>query len=139
VRRAQAHASSSSLLAYLVPSRWLDPEPYQDPDDSTWTRRDAAPHVEPHDAISQQPDAQGDEKKKKKEEEEKRPAKKRSSWHLNKKIRKVAKLEIGDALEMRGRMIVAMTAFMILACAACWVGLKWCFTSMSHALSASQA
>ncbi|EUC36815.1 hypothetical protein COCCADRAFT_2127 [Bipolaris zeicola 26-R-13] len=140
-RRTHAHASTSSssssslsLLAYLVPSRWLDPEPYQDPDDSTWGRRDTAHHVEPHDAISPKPDAQsafmrpgGKNKKKKKK-----------SWHLNKKIRKVAKLEIGDALEMRGRMIAAMAVFVILAGVVCWMGLRWCFASLSHALSVSQ-
>ncbi|EMD62061.1 hypothetical protein COCSADRAFT_227627 [Bipolaris sorokiniana ND90Pr] len=129
-RRTHAHASTSSLLAYLVPSRWLDPEPYQDPDDSTWGRRDTAPHVEPHNAISPKPDAQS---------RFVRPGgKKKKSWHLNKKIRKVAKLEIGDALEMRGRMIAAMAAFVVLAGVACWMGLRWCFASLSHAMSASQ-
>ncbi|KAJ5022758.1 hypothetical protein J3E72DRAFT_16918 [Bipolaris maydis] len=140
VRRTHAHAptSSSSLLAYLVPSRWLDPEPYQDPDDSTWGRRRhtaAAQHVEPHSAISpkQQDDAvqsrfvtpNGNKKRRHK------------SWHLHKKIRKVARLEIGDALEMRGRMIAAMATLVVLAGVAGWMALKWCFASLSRAMSAA--
>ncbi|KAL1793359.1 hypothetical protein ACET3X_008341 [Alternaria dauci] len=51
VRRTEAHSPSFSLFAYFAPSSWLDPEPYQDPDDSTWGRRGTIGHVEPHDAI----------------------------------------------------------------------------------------
>ena len=107
-RRTEAHSLSFSLLAYLAPSSWLDPEPYQDPDDSKWGRRGTTGHVEPHDAIGPRSDEQDDEKPKKR--------KKRKSWHLHRKIRKVAKLEIGDALEMRGRMIVVMLVVYIYYC-----------------------
>ncbi|RYN40626.1 hypothetical protein AA0112_g2863 [Alternaria arborescens] len=116
-RRTEAHSLSFSLLAYLAPSSWLDPEPYQDPDDSKWGRRGTTGHVEPHDAIGPRSDEQDDEKPKKR--------KKRKSWHLHRKIRKVAKLEIGDALEMRGRMIVVMFVVLGLACAILWMGVRW--------------
>ncbi|EUC41948.1 hypothetical protein COCMIDRAFT_104786 [Bipolaris oryzae ATCC 44560] len=156
-RRTHAHASSSSssssstsypysssassLLAYLVPSRWLHPEPYQDPDDSTWGRRDTALHVEPHDAISpKQQDAQAGFVRMgtKKNQKNNNNNNKKTSWHLHKKICKVAKMEIGDALEMRGRMIAAMAAFALVAGVAGWMGLRWCFVSLSHAWSAAQ-
>ncbi|KAG9196334.1 hypothetical protein G6011_01455 [Alternaria panax] len=116
-RRTEAHSPGFSPLAYLAPSSWLDPEPYQDPDDSTWDRRGTIGHVEPHNAIGSRPDGQVEEKPKKR--------KKKKSWHLNRKIRKMAKLEIGDALEMRGRMIVVMLVVLGLACATLWMGAKW--------------
>ncbi|EOA80840.1 hypothetical protein ACJQWK_09854 [Exserohilum turcicum] len=125
-RRTAARAPSFPLLTYLFPSTWLDPEPYQHPHDSTWDRRDSSRHVEPHDAISPGSASQtgGTQLRKK-----------RTSWHLHKKIRKVARLEIGDAWEMRGRVIVAMAAIMLLTCAVLCMALKWCFLSVSHALS----
>jgi hypothetical protein len=117
-----------SLLTYLAPSSWLDPEPYQDPDDSTWGRRGTTGHFEPHDAIGPRPDEQGEEKPNKR----KKKKKKRKSWHLNRKIRKIAKLEIGDALEMRGRMIVVMFIVLGLACGMLWMGAKWVIVSASQ-------
>jgi hypothetical protein len=123
-RRTEAHSPGFSLLAYLAPSSWLDPEPYQDPDDSTWCRRGTFGHVEPHDAIGPRPDKQ-DEKKPNKR-------KKRKSWHLNRKIRKMAKLEIGDALEMRERMILVMLVVLALACGMLWMGAKWMVVSASQ-------
>ncbi|KNG49114.1 fe-containing alcohol protein [Stemphylium lycopersici] len=129
-RRTEAHSSGTSILTYLVPLSWLDPEPYQDPDDSTWGRRGTVGHVEPHDAIGPRPDEQSDEKKSKK--------KKKRSWHLNKKIRKVAKLEVGDALEMRERVMLGMAIVMAIGCAALWMGFKWLYVYMSQALSGMQ-
>ncbi|USP79895.1 uncharacterized protein yc1106_07169 [Curvularia clavata] len=122
VRRTQTNApATSSLLTYLVPSRWFDPEPYQDPLDATWGHRNAsAPHAEPHDAISPRP---GEHEK-------------RGSWHLHKKIRKVAKLEVGDALEMRGRVMVGMMAALVMVAVAACLGLTWCFGVVAQALRA---
>ena len=122
VRRTQTNApNGSSLLTYLVPSRWLDPEPYQDPLDTTWGRRNAAaPHAEPHDAISPRPGQH----------------EKRASWHLHKKIRKVARLEVGDALEMRARVMVGMMAGLVLVCVVGCLGLRWCFGIVAQALRA---
>lgn len=128
-RRTEAQPSSAfSLLAYLSPSNWLDPEPYQDPGDSTWGRGGTIGHVEPHDAIGPRQDGHGEDK-----------TKKRTSWHLHKKIRQVAKLEIGDALEMRGRVIVVMITIMGLGCIGLWMLLKWFVVSMSNMLFGAKA
>ena len=94
----------------------MDPEPYQDPQVTTWDRRGAAAgqHVEPHEAIAPKnkngsgasdppppPPLQGQKKRKQR------------SWHLHRKIRKVARLEISDALEMRDRVMAVMVAFAV--------------------------
>lgn len=52
---------------------------------------------------------------------------KKRSWHLNKKIRKMAKLEISDALEMRGRVIAVMLVMMAIGSMLLWMGVKWLF------------
>lgn len=62
--------------------------------------------------------------------------KKRDSWHLHKKIRKVAKLEVGDALEMRERVMLAMMVGLGLLCVAGGLGLRWCFGVVARALQA---
>lgn len=54
---------------------WSAPEPYQVAQDTTW---DVAPSSDP--AID-------------------------SSWHIHGKVRKLAKKEIGDALEIRGQVL----------------------------------
>jgi hypothetical protein len=51
----------------------------------------------------------------------------------------MAKLEIGDALEMRGRMIVVMLVVLGLACGMLWMGVKWAFVSMSGMMYAAKA
>tara|TARA_R110002003_G_scaffold13_1_gene836 strand:- start:3290 stop:3682 length:393 start_codon:yes stop_codon:yes gene_type:complete len=113
--RTYAH-SSASFLTYLYPSRWLDPEPYQDPDDSRWCREGSSGHVGPCDSISPKSDGPKEGKHQKKR-----------SWHLNKKIRKMAKLEISDALEMRGRVIAVMLVMMAIGSMLLWMGVKWLF------------
>jgi len=59
--------------------------------------------------------------------------KRKQSWHLNKKIRKMARLEVGDALEMRGRFILGMFVMMGLASVGLWVGVKWVVKAFWHA------
>jgi hypothetical protein len=111
--RTYSH-SGTSFLAYLYPSSWLDPEPYQDPDNSTWGRQGATTHVEPSDAISPKqsvPPAEGGKSSMK-------------SWHLNKKIRKMAKLEVSDAFELRGRVIVVMLVMIGLVSVVLFMGMK---------------
>jgi hypothetical protein len=56
--------------------------------------------------------------------------KKTRSWHLTHKIRKVAKLEIGDAFEMRGRIIAVMLAMMVLGAVVMWMVIKWLFIAL---------
>lgn len=48
-----------------------------------------------------------------------------SSWHLHKKIRKVAKLEISDAFEMRGRVIVVMLSAVVMVVGMLIVSVRW--------------
>jgi hypothetical protein len=81
--------------------------------------------VAPHDAIGPKDDRQGTDAKQKQ---------KSGSWHLNRKIRKMARLEISDAFEMRGRIIVGMIVFMVLSSVALWMGARWAFVSLSNAL-----
>jgi len=103
-RRTTSHPPTPSLLSYFTPSVWLDPEPYQDPRDSTWGR-DVPSHAQPPNPG--------------------RGHKKRKSWFLRKKIRKIAQLEIGDALEMRGRVAVVIAAIVLVLCAGVVMGCKW--------------
>jgi hypothetical protein len=119
VHRTYSH-SSTSFLTYLYPSSWLDLEPYQDPDDSRWCRRGQGAHVEPSDAISP-----------KQSEPNESGSQKRRSWHLNKKIRKVAKLEISDAFELRGKFIVGMLAMMAFGSVGLWMVTKWLLVSFA--------
>ncbi|KAJ4370667.1 hypothetical protein N0V83_005188 [Neocucurbitaria cava] len=126
-RRTNSH-SSRSLLSYFYPSTWLDPEPYQDPDDSTWSYRGSAGHVEPNEAIGPKNDKNSVDGKKKKR-----------SWHLNKKIGKVARLEISDALEMRGTVLAAICAVLVLCSIALWMGGRWLVTSLSPSLASTNS
>jgi hypothetical protein len=123
-QRTYAH-SSSSFLTYLYPSRWLDPEPYQDPSDSSWGRRGATTHVEPNDAIGPKDGEQAESRRKRE----------KKSWHLNKKIRQVAKLEVSDAFEMRGRVIAGMVVMMALASVVLWMSVKWMLVALASSLS----
>jgi hypothetical protein len=104
---------------------WLDPEPYQDPDDSRWCRGGKDSHVEPHGALGPK-DVELDDKK---------TTRKRESWHLNKKIRKIARLEIGDAFDMRGRVIVGMVVALVMGLAMLLVAVKWVLLLLAGKLS----
>jgi hypothetical protein len=126
-KRTYAH-SSTSFVTYLYPSSWLDPEPYQDPDDSSWGRRGVTTHVEPNEAISPKGAGQAETKTKKQ----------KKSWHLNKKIRKVAKLEVSDAFEMRGRVIAGMLVMMALGSIALWMGVKWMVVALANSFTSKQ-
>lgn len=81
----------------------------------TWDRKGATSHVKPDNATG--PATVNTENKKKKK-----------SWHLNKKIRKVTKMEVSDAFEMRGRIIVGMMVVMCFSCVGIWCGMKWLLT-----------
>lgn len=86
----------------------MDPEPYQEPDPSESVASEArwkSHHAhDDGDGSDLSPKA----KKPKVIEKKQQHQKKRKSWHLRRKIAKVSKLEIDDAFEMRGRVIVAM-------------------------------
>jgi hypothetical protein len=82
-------------------------------------------HVEPNDAISPK-DGERAETKRKRE---------KKAWHLNKKIRQVAKLEVSDAFEMRGRFITGMVVMMVLASIAIWISMRWMLVALASSLS----
>ncbi|KAF2630848.1 hypothetical protein BU25DRAFT_334793 [Macroventuria anomochaeta] len=128
-RRTAAHTPPSSYLTYLFPSSWLDPEPYQDHNDSTWGRRGATGHVEPNDAIAPK-DGQLDGTREEKQGKDTKEGKRKESWHLNKKIRKIARLEVGDAFESQGKVIVVMVTMMVFTVIGFWVGMRWIWRSI---------
>lgn len=68
----------------------LDPEPYQDPSDSTWK----------HDRNAPARSLSGNDSGFK-------------GYYTRKKHRALAKMEFGDAFEMRGRVMIALIAWMI--------------------------
>ncbi|KAH6258765.1 hypothetical protein HBI40_062480 [Parastagonospora nodorum] len=121
--RTYAH-SNTSLLTYLYPSSWWDAEPYQDPDDSRWGMRGTASHVGPDDAISPSQGGQSEGGKKKKK-----------TWHLNKKIRKVVKLEVSDAFEMSGKVMLGMCVMLVVGSIVFWMAAKWMLATMTGMLS----
>lgn len=115
-RRHALHQHSSTrqyLLSYFSPTAWLNPEPYQDPSSSSWKTTNTSTHVEPHSALN--PEKLQKEAK----------AEKNRSWHLNKKIRRMTKLEVHDAFEMRGRVIVGMVVTMVVWTFLLFWGLRW--------------
>jgi hypothetical protein len=79
-------------------------------------------HVEPHDSIGPNQGGRTEREKKKK------------SWHLNKKIRKVARLEVKDAFGMQGQVIVGMGAVMVVVSMVLWMGVKWVLASLGSLL-----
>ncbi|KAF2876329.1 hypothetical protein BDV95DRAFT_625608 [Massariosphaeria phaeospora] len=120
-QQRQTTPARNSLLAYLTPSTWYrhfqDPEPYQDPSSTAWSSSTStSSHHEPHAAISPRaPDLQTQSQSRNK----------RTSWHLHKKIRKVARLEISDAFEMRRRVIVVMVGVLVVCGVGVWLGVRW--------------
>lgn len=61
---------------------------------------------------------------------EKKKKRGKQSWHLNKKIRKVARLEVSDAFDGQGKVIVVMAALMIFLVVGFWVGMRWIWRSV---------
>ncbi|KAF2474575.1 uncharacterized protein BDR25DRAFT_311042 [Lindgomyces ingoldianus] len=105
--------SLPTYLSHFSPSAWIDPEPYQDLSSSAWDARDST-HIEPHSVLTNaSPSIQL------------QTTNKRRSWHLNKKIRKVAKLEISDAFELRGRVILILVSAIVLVAVGLLLGLRW--------------
>lgn len=105
-RLSQHYLAPASWFSSISIWSWIDPEPYQDPQDSTWNQgRD---DVEHHDvpAGGGVPEAL-------------RPDD--HQWHTNKKHRKMAKMEVGDAFEMRDAVLAMMAVCAII----CLASLIW--------------
>jgi len=90
--------------------------------------RGGATHVGPDDAISPTQGGQNEGGTKKKK-------KKKKSWHLNKKISKVVRLEVSDAFEMSGKIMLGMCAFMVVGSVVFWMAAKWMLGTMTSMLS----
>ncbi|KAF1998079.1 hypothetical protein P154DRAFT_267932 [Amniculicola lignicola CBS 123094] len=105
--------ATPSLLSYFSPSSWIDPEPYQSPSSTTWDRRNSTSHVEPNAAINHGTQTR-----------------KRKSWHLHRKIRKVARVEIGDAFEMQWSLVIVLLAAGVVLGVGGFVGLRWMWMRM---------
>jgi hypothetical protein len=96
-RVSQHTASSESLWSKLSLWNWLDPEPYQNPD-STWRHSKPASDAQDPGFDTASPG--------------------RPQWFTRKKHRKMAKMHLGDALEMRATVmwsLIGVVAVGILA------------------------
>jgi hypothetical protein len=82
-------------------------------------------HVKPDDVIGPKNGVQAESRRKRE----------KKSWHLNKKIRQVAKLEVSDAFEMRGRFIAGMAVVMVLASVVFWMSARWMLVALASSLS----
>lgn len=72
---------ASSWRTYFSPRQWLDPQPYQNPANSTWEAHGSDGDDEPD---------------------------RGKQWVVGKKHRNVARLEFSEAFEMRGKIMVAL-------------------------------
>ena len=51
----------------------------------------------------------------------------------------MAKLEVSDAFEMRGRIMVLLAVVTVLVSTILWMGLKWLLVSLSDAVFVTKA
>ncbi|KAF2141778.1 uncharacterized protein K452DRAFT_228198 [Aplosporella prunicola CBS 121167] len=86
-------------LSQWSPWKWLDPEPYQDPNDSTWQNANASstatgdggiPGVDGQAMAQKYKPGQG------------------QGWHRRKKHRKMAKLEFSEAFDMQWQVLMTL-------------------------------
>jgi hypothetical protein len=98
--------TSPQRTSFLHPTTWFSPpEPYQSPNSTAWGHANA--NAKEFDRQLQYEVRGG------------------GRWHLHKKIRKIAKLEIRDAFEMRRRVIVLMVTVALIICASAVYALQW--------------
>jgi hypothetical protein len=81
------------------------PEPYQCPKRATWGTANTKLREADRELVDSE--------------------KRGKRWVLHKKIRKMARLEIGDAIEMRGRVMLVLAIIACLTCAGVVLGLRW--------------
>ncbi|KAE9984623.1 hypothetical protein EG328_008457 [Venturia inaequalis] len=86
-RLSEHPPTNSTFWSRIALRSWLDPEPYQSPSDTTWQHStDNKGHV---------------------------PHPQRERWFTHKKHRKVARMEISDAFDMSGRVMVLVGSVLI--------------------------
>lgn len=100
--RLSQRASNPSSIWYRL-THWPEshPVPYQESGTSAWGYRSKVPS----------PPTQ-------------KPAQSSQSWYACKKKGTIARLEIGDALEMRGRVLVALIAWALLGTLASYYAIR---------------
>ncbi|KAF1987787.1 hypothetical protein K402DRAFT_329991 [Aulographum hederae CBS 113979] len=107
--RASEHPSypseESSFWARLSPFSWLDPEPYQEPSDTSWQTDDSAGSTRPVESG--------------------RRGSLGRKWFHRKKHRGVAKMEIAEAFEVRERVMVMLIAGVLMCAGAVGYGVRW--------------
>ena len=89
-RVSQRNVAAESFFSRLAIWSWLDPEPYQDSSDSTWKHSERSSTQSAPDSLYE-------------------------GWYRRKKHRAMAKLEISDAFDMRGRVLVALLACLMVS------------------------
>lgn len=99
-RVAEHPPAASSWWSRFSPWQWLDPEPYQDPSDSTWQKECADGSIPGVDGMTRRTKAR---------------------WFTRKKHRKMAKLHFTDAFDLQGKTIVAI----LLTWSVAFWGLYW--------------
>jgi hypothetical protein len=98
-RRAAAHPSSAtahSRFYHISPGSWLSPEPYQNPRTGTWH---VGHPLAGRSGVESSVEVGGGASK---------------GWFYRKKHRAMAQLEIGDAFEMRKRVLAGLIAATVL-------------------------
>ena len=89
-RRNSEHPSQNqSFWATFSLQNWLDPEPYQDPDDATW-QDSSGSNVNAPEGQSSRP--------------------KKRQWYVRKKAAKVGRMNITEAFDMSGSVMVMLLA-----------------------------
>jgi hypothetical protein len=92
-RRVSANSSNNESWGASL-RNWLDPEPYQDPSDSTWGQSASS------DSGKQGTDGAV-------------PHSTKHRWFTRKKHRKMARLQLTDALELRGAVLICVLGFFV--------------------------
>jgi hypothetical protein len=107
-RRSSEHPHSppqnESVWSTFTLQNWLDPEPYQNPDDTTWQDADSADGAVPHTKTKQ--------------------------WFMRKKHRKMSKMALTEAFERRGTVLVTLLTVMCVSI----VGVGWVVWRVYHGL-----
>lgn len=92
-RVAQHRDSDVSLWNKLSIWSWFDPQPYQEPSDTTWQHGVPSSHA---------------------------PMPTRPAWFNRKKHRKMFSMEFHDALQIRGRVMIFMIVWLAILIALCF-------------------
>lgn len=106
-RLSQHGPRGESIWSKLSPSAWLDPEPYQDHRNTAWQGQG---HVNSNDTLHGSVPTAG---------------MKNEKWFHRKKHRKIASLELGNAFETSGQMMLLIVLWLgVFLVGMAWLGTK---------------